>query len=542
MRTNKFLRVLAIATIVCLLVIAISTAATLASESLRVSPIKGAIGDEINVRGSGYDPGDSVYIYFSSRKASEGYEIDELGIWEGVRRTTAGESGTTDEGDIETSFKVPSELNDGDEAEAVGAGGYFIYTTETKEGKILAIDEFTVTGITLVYPSQSIVETKVVVRGVGFGGNDPIVVFYDGDEIEIASGDNKTDKKGSFALTILIPPSPAGAHVITIEIDKDEDEAMFVVEPGIQISATSGMVGERVTVTGTGFSENGEVSIAFGGKEVQIAATNENGSFAINFDVPSVGPGTYDIEAKDDDGNSAKEEFTLTTGLNISPVTSEASPGHVGMEVSITGTGFMPNHEITIIYATSPVVVAITKTKADGSFSATFKIPKSEAGEHIITASDGTRTLGVTFFVESEAPAIPQLLLPAMDTKPERPITFDWKDVTDPSGVTYTLQVARDEGFDDMVIEKQGLDESQYTMSQIEDEMLGSTKKAANYWWRVKAVDGAGNESRWSSVRSFNIGFMPVMADWLKYLLIGLGGLVVLVIVFFVGRRIGHTH
>ena len=317
---------------------------------------------------------------------------------------------------------------------------------------------------------------------------------------------------------------------------------MFVVEPGIQISAASGIVGERVTVTGNGFSENVGVSIAFGGKEVQIAVTNEDGSFAINFDVPGVGPGTYDVEAKDDDGNSANVEFTLTTGLDISPVTSMASPGYIGMEVSITGTGFMPNSEMTIVYTTSPVVVAITETEADGSFSATFKIPKSEAGEHTITANDGTRTLGATFFVESEAPAIPQLILPATDVISERPVNFKWQDVTDPSGVTYTLQVAIDDNFDDIVIQKQGLDESQYTMSQTEDEMLESSKEATSYWWRVKAVDGAGNESRWSGVRSFNIGFVPVMADWLKYLLIGLGGLVLLVIIFFVGRRIGRAH
>ena len=129
-----------------------------------------------------------------------------------------------------------------------------------------------------------------------------------------------------------------------------------------------------------------------------------------------------------------------------------------------------------------------------------------------------------------------------MDEKSERPVNFKWQDVTDPSGVTYTLQIGRDEGFDDMVIEKRELDESQYTMSQIEDEMLESTEKAANYWWRVKAVDGAGHESKWTSVRSFNIGFVSVMADWLKYLRVGLGGLVVLVIVFFVGRRIGRAH
>ena len=53
---------------------------------------------------------------------------------------------------------------------------------------------------------------------------------------------------------------------------------------------------------------------------------------------------------------------------------------------------------------------------------------------------------------------------------------------------------------------------------------------------------GAGNESNWTSVRSFNIGFVSAMADWLKYLLIGLGALVLLGIAFFVGKQIGRAH
>jgi hypothetical protein len=272
------------------------------------------------------------------------------------------------------------------------------------------------------------------------------------------------------------------------------------------------------------------------------AATDDKGSFAINFDVPSVGPGTYDVEAKDENGNSARTEFTSTTDISISPATSVDSPGNVGMEVTISGTGFRPKTIVTITYTPPPVVVAITESKPDGSFSTTFRIPESETGQHAVTASDGTNTLQVPFFMESTPPAMPVLLLPAMEAKPQQPVKFDWEDVTDPSGVTFVLQVARDKGFADMVIKKRGLAESQYTMSQTEDEMLESTKKAANYWWRVKAVDGVGNESRWTSVRSFNIGFVAGMADWLKYLLIGLGALVLLGIAFFVGKQIGRAH
>ena len=542
MRSNKFLGMPAIATIVCLLMIAIPTAPTLASESLRVSPTKGAIGAEIDVIGSGYDPGDRVYVHFSSRKASEGDDIDELVVWEEVRRTTVGEQGTTDEGDIDTSFRVPGELNDGDETDEVRAGKYFVYTTYRSRGTIQAVDEFRVTGITMVYPARCTVGAEVVIKGVGFNRNEDIEVFYDGDEVEIASGDNETDKKGDFTFTLIVPPSTIGTHTITVEIDKEKSGAEFAVDPGVSVDITSGIVGDRVTVTGTGFGKEVGVLVTFGDKEMGTAATDDKGSFAINFDVPSVGPGTYDVEAKDENGNSARTEFTSTTDISISPATSVDSPGNVGMEVTISGTGFRPKTIVTITYTPPPVVVAITESKPDGSFSTTFRIPESETGQHAVTASDGTNTLQVPFFMESTPPAMPVLLLPAMEAKPQQPVKFDWEDVTDPSGVTFVLQVARDKGFADMVIKKRGLAESQYTMSQTEDEMLESTKKAANYWWRVKAVDGAGNESRWTSVRSFNIGFVAGMADWLKYLLIGLGALVLLGIAFFVGKQIGRAH
>jgi len=110
MTGSKFFGLLVISALVSLVIGAVHSLPALAAESLRISPTKGAIGDEINVSGSRYDPGDRVYVHFSSRKASEGDDINELVVWEEVGKVIAGEQGTTDEGDIETSFKVPSEL------------------------------------------------------------------------------------------------------------------------------------------------------------------------------------------------------------------------------------------------------------------------------------------------------------------------------------------------------------------------------------------------------------------------------------------------
>jgi len=513
----------------------------LARETLNLSRSKGTIGDKITVTGSGYSSGDKVYIYFSSEEADvDDDDIDDLNVWEEVRTTYATRS-LENGGEITGSFLVPDELTDGDKTEKVSAGDYFVYATERKEGKILAKEEFTVRGITEVDPMKGPTGTEVEIEGVGFEREEDIEVFFYVDEIEIASGDDETDNDGEFKLTIMIPKSPAGARTIRIEIDKEWAKAEFTVEPESAISVTSGRIGDRIAITGTGFAASADVTVTFGGDEVVTGETDTHGNLSIPFNVPSVEAGTYVVEVKDKDGNSGKFEFTLATDISISPATSEVSPGHVGMDVTIYGTDFKPNSAITITH-TSTATVFSTTSENDGSFSYTFKISEGKPGENIISVTDGINQLQVTFFLESVAPATPQLLLPAIDTKPERPVTFDWKDATDPSGVTYMLQVATDKGFDDMVIEKQGLAESQYTMSQTEDEMLESTKKAADYWWRVKAVDGAGNESRWTSVRSFNIGFVSVMADWLKYLLMGLGALVLLSIAFFMGRRIGHAH
>jgi len=539
MKHSKIFRILAVAITLSLLVMVLPAAPALAAESLRVSPTKGAIGDEIDVSGSGYDPGDRVYIYFSSEEAEEGDDIDELDVWEQVKTTYAGDLLDPDEGDIDTDFDVPDELTDGPDTEVVKGGDYFVYTTYTSEGRIQAVDEFTVFGITLVDPVEGTVGTEVEIEGV-FEDEEDIEVFYDGDEIEIASGDDETDSKGKFELTFIIPESPAGDHTIKIEVKSDEGETEFTVEPESDISATSGMIGDRVTITGTGFGASADVTVTFGGDVVATGETTNEGNLNITFEVPAVGAGTYDVEVEDEDGNKGDTfSFTMTTDIGVSPVTSAASPGHIGMSITISGTGFIPDHDITITYASTPVVFTTT-SEDDGSFSYTFKIPKSEPGEHTITATDGTNSLEVAFFMEEAAPSIPQPLEPGMDTKPEQPIYFDWKDVTDPSGVTYTLQVATDKNFTaaSLILIEEGLTKSEYTL----EEELESTKKDAPYWWRVKAIDGVGNESGWTGAGSFDVGFVFEMPKWALYLLIGLGGVALFFIGFFVGRRTGYAY
>jgi hypothetical protein len=103
-----------------------------------------------------------------------------------------------------------------------------------------------------------------------------------------------------------------------------------------------------------------------------------------------------------------------------------------------------------------------------------------------------------SFTVDTTAPPVPTLVSPASAAKMNNTTpTLDWSDVTDPSGVTYTLQVATSSAFTTLVVNVAGIAASEYTVSPA--------LAAATYYWRVKAVDGAGNVSSWATARTFTI-------------------------------------
>ncbi len=545
-RGSKIFGALALAIILSLMVIAIPATPALAAESLRVSPTKGAVGDEIDVTGSDYTPGDKVYIYFSSEEVDKGDDIeDDLDVWEEVETTSAGRTGDTDEGDIDTYFDVPDELTDGHEDEDVTGGDYFVYATEKKEGKILAVDEFTVTGIT-ISPTEGPVGTEVDIEGIGFDDKEDIDIEYDGDEIDIASGDDETDKKGKFELTIIIPESDAGDHTITVEVNKDEGEAEFTVEPEITISPTSGSIGDTVTVNGTGFSKTKDVTIYFNNVTMTLtsgtARTDSDGSFDnLKFNVPEIGAGRYDVEAEDTADNTDTAVFTIECTATINP-----TRGNVGTELAVSGTGFVPGRTATIKYDGTQVTTATVGT--NGAFSATFNAPASTSGAHTVKVSDDINTKNLTFTMESTPPSTVYPLLPLMDSN-LKGWKFDWCgdaddptiEVTDDSlPVTYTLQIASDAGFTTIVLQKTGLTESEYTVTTKEEkEALKPSTKQAPYYWHLKAIDAASNETDWTGTGTFYVGF--TWPNWATYTLIGLGGLLLLALVFWLGRRTAYS-
>jgi hypothetical protein len=310
------------------------------------------------------------------------------------------------------------------------------------------------------------------------------------------------------------------------------------------ITPTSGASGISVTVSGTGFGASKPITIEYNDKPVPTNPasinTDANGGFTASFTVPASIAGTYPVEASDGT-NTASANFVSTTDATISQTTSEASPGYVGMELTITGNGFRANHDITITYTSEPVVFHTT-SGADGSFSYTFTIPPSVGGSHTITVTDNYTTKEFTFVMESAPPPIPPPLLPMMGVKAKAKAYFDWEDVGDvdpPSNpVTYTLQIATDADFATILVNKTGLTTSEYTLTDA--EKLKSTKKEAPYYWRLRAIDAASNASDWTGAGTFYVGFIfaiPELTGWVLYGLIGAGVLLLFFLGFWAGRK-----
>jgi predicted phage tail protein len=137
-----------------------------------------------------------------------------------------------------------------------------------------------------------------------------------------------------------------------------------------------------------------------------------------------------------------------------------------------------------------------------GSFSDSLTSLTAETTYHFRAKAvgDGTTPGSDMTFTTSAIPQAPTLTLPvngaAVNTSPP---TLDWSDVTVPSGVTYQLQLDDNADFSSLVLTKVGLMTSTYTLT------AGEAIPDDVYYWKVRAVDGAGSMSVWTSAWSLAV-------------------------------------
>ena len=390
-----------------------------------------------------------------------------------------------------------------------------------------ATTSFSVIPSITIQPNNGPVGTKVTITGKGFAAmsNNPIVITYNGVVVATSPASLSADGYGNFFATFTIPSGTGNTGTVTASDSFDTLSTSFSTVATITVNPLSGPVGTIITATGIGFKENTAINISYDNTEAGTATTDADGKFTTTFPVLASITGTHQITITDQ-VSILKSAFDVIPEVKINP-TSDS----VGQDININGTGFFASSDITVNYDTDQI--AKTTTDTNGTFTVGFKAPTSKSGDHQIIVTDSTNTITSDFSIASISVPPPSLLLPHSLTKASKTPTLDWQNVNDPNGVTYSLQISKDATFGILVLQKDGLKTPEYKLTA--QETLDSVSKDMPYYWRVKAVDGALNESKWSSPFTFYVG--TVVPTRVYY--VGVVGLVLIVgvIAYWLERR-----
>lgn len=367
---------------------------------------------------------------------------------------------------------------------------------------------FEVTPTISVSPASGWVGRIVNVSGTGFGaGESNIAVTY--DDVPVKSG-LIADFSGSWQASFSIPLSSKGQHKLdargNMTAAEEVPEAIFSIAPSIRVEQTSNRVGEVIhvgdtlLVNGIGFQANEQnIAVTFNGTSVVEKITGDaQGSWSAQFRVPAIHKGDHAVKASGDATRSddvAPYTVVVTPYLEVNP-----DSGAVGSSVVLSGTGFSSNQPLNVFYdGRKSEVTASTDFK--GNINLPFKLPVSTAGTHTLTVTDGGKASAtVTVTIESTPPQVPVPTAPAdgavFNLFENRAVEFSWTTVEDPSGVVYTFELGRTAGFSDTVTHREQLDKPALALHINERPIAGK------YYWRVRAVDLAGNASAWSKAQS----------------------------------------
>jgi len=474
--------------------------------SINVSADEGTVGSKLTVSGTGFNRNESgIKLLYDGSPVETGITANSKGSWQ-------------------TTLKVPASSRGEHTIDAEG-------TTPATEVEDLV---FTIVPKIEVSPTSGWVGTAVGIAGSGFGsGETNIKVTYDGATVKTGIA---ADGKGSWQSSFTVPASTKGSHVVDAYGDITPEGSVatvnFNVSPGIRLEPVSGHlgglvhVGDSLWVSGIGFEANeAGIKITFDGTLVASnIIADARGSWVDRLEVPPCTRGEHVIDSS---GEVTRAEDTAEAIIIVSPkIEITPTSGAIGADITVYGTGFAGNQLITISFDQAQVAAGIA-SDARGNFTASFKIPTSRAGEHTVTVTDATGSvLAKTVSVESTPPPTPDLISPEAGSEfgkiGKTVVAFDWSDVDDPSGVYYVLEISHRADFAGALIRKEGLTASEYVLT--EDEALDN----GQYYWRVKAIDNAENESEWTTGQLFKVNAI----EWWLLALVILAGIIVIAIIW----------
>ncbi|MFE2771149.1 RHS repeat domain-containing protein [Microbacterium resistens] len=351
--------------------------------------------------------------------------------------------------------------------------------------------------------------TGVRISGTGFPEDADVVLTLSGTEMATLRTDATGAVQDDFVRAGILPASHelrltsgtwSAATTLTVTEDPVTYDPTASVAP--ESLTVSELAGSGVTISGEGFPENADVTVAVDGSTVTTVRSDAAGDVSYVHTVSGAATGGHAVALTSGQW-SAEASFTVTADpvdydptVAVAPssvtVSELASPG-----VTITGEGFPENADVVV--SVSGTEEATVASNAGGEVSYVFTATDRGTGEHDIVLTSGRWSAATVLTVTAD------------------PVDYDPTASASPASLTVSALGATGvrltgEGFPedaDVVIAVDGADVA--TVRSSADGALAYTHKAAGAATGVHAV--TLTSGRWAAETSFTVTADPVDED-----------------------------
>lgn len=216
-----------------------------------------------------------------------------------------------------------------------------------------------------------------------------------------ANNNNNRAQNGLWELVLTELPG-AGTHTGTITFTAGKatatDTVAVTVTDGatvygnnLALSAASGAQGATVTATLSDFKPNTQVAVRFGDTELGTVEVDGTGAGTLDFPVPAVKPGTYELATDPAGANAEGATFTVTAAFTpeVTLERSEVTPGTT-LAVRVSGLEPGTTAQLSLVSDATDAhgAAAELAVSADGRAAGVVQVPAD--------ARPGTLTVQVT--------------------------------------------------------------------------------------------------------------------------------------------------
>jgi len=354
---------------------------------LKVEPVKGFVGDSFTITGDGLTPGKKVDFFWSSVEATyitkvmaDNVEYHERKYEE--KRVRLGDAAVDAHGRLSVSFVAPDDFGEVHDIYAV------------MDGQDVARGGFRILRSAAITPTEGPVGAPITVtiKGLSWRGFEQFMALrYDNKY----TGEISAVTTGGTAVFQIRAAGPAGKHIIQIN---------------------------NSTATAPGAYLNTQQSP----QDYIYAHLDNKQEFRFVFNVTKDnGPPPDTLQWPDSDRVARLSSHVQRTTVSTKPASSSVATlnpasGPILSQTTLRATGLPPDTEVGLFFVTArgnrmgpsgwnleSVPLLNTKTKADGSLTASIQIPDDLGGWHVVKVTAPERVLiEVPYYLEQNLVAI----------------------------------------------------------------------------------------------------------------------------------------